>query len=86
MAVGAGDLGADVGAETGFAGGGVEAGGAVEAVAVEEGYGGEVEGGRRGGQVLGWRTAFREGEGGASAELDVGRIGQRCFAFCSPMR
>jgi hypothetical protein len=61
----------------------VKAWGAVEPVAVKEGYGGEAEVGRRAGQILGGRSSFEEGEGRASAELDVGRAIH--FAFCSPM-
>ena len=80
----AGDLGADVGAETGLARGKVEAGGAVEAVAIEQGDGREVEVGSRVDQVLGRGASFKEGEGRASAELNVGRIGHG-FALCSPI-
>ena len=56
----AGDLGADVGAEAGFAGGKVEARGTVEAVAIEKGDGWEVEVGRRVDQVLGRGASFEE--------------------------
>ena len=43
MAIGAGDFGADVGANAGFFGGHVEAGGAGDVVVVEHCEGGEVE-------------------------------------------
>ena len=68
-AVGAGDLGADVRAETGLLRGHVEARGAVDAVAVDDGHGGHVEAGAGAGEVLGDGGAFEEGESGAGVEF-----------------
>ncbi len=67
-----GDFCADVGADAVFLGGGVEAGGAVDAVAVEQGDGGEVELDGGADEGLGLRGAFEKAEGAGGVELDVG--------------
>ncbi len=71
MAVGAGDFGADVGADAGLFRGHVEAGGAGDVVAVEDGEGGEVERGGAGDQFFRDGGAFEEAEGGAGVEFEV---------------
>ena len=52
-------------------GGQVEAWGAVEAVAIEQGHGGHMLLGAGGDQVLGQGSAFEEAEGGTGVEFDV---------------
>jgi hypothetical protein len=49
----------------------MEAGRAVDAVAVEQREGGDAEIGRAGDEVFGIRAAFEEAEGGAGVKLDV---------------
>ena len=71
MAVGAGDFGADVGADAGFVGGHVEAGGAVRPSRSMRAIAGMRLGAGR--PLFGWRAAFEEAKVGASVELDVGR-------------
>src|SRR2546429_8117285 len=73
MAVRAGDLGADVGADACFLGGHVEAGCAVDAIAIDQGHGGHAEIGARRDQIFRQRSAFEETEGGAGVELDISR-------------
>jgi hypothetical protein len=63
VAIGAGDFGADVGADAGFFGGHVEARGAGDVVVVEHGQGGEVEFGRAGDEFFGGGGALEEAEG-----------------------
>ena len=70
-AVGAGDLGADVCADASFFGRQMEAGGAVDAIAVHEGHGGHAIGRAGAGEFLGEGGAFEEGEGGAGVEFGV---------------
>ena len=71
VAVGAGDLGADVCAEPGLFRGHVEAGGAGDVVAVEDGEGREVERGGAGDQFFGDGGAFEKAEGAAGVQFDV---------------
>jgi hypothetical protein len=66
-----GEFGADAGAEAVFAGGAVEAGGAVNAVAVEEGEGGQGEARGLAGEVFGLRGAAEKTESAAGVEFDV---------------
>jgi hypothetical protein len=68
---GGGDFCADVGADGVALAGGVHARGAVEAVAVEEGDGGDFEFGGAGSQVFGLGGSFEEGEGRRGVKLDV---------------
>ena len=68
---GGGDFCADVGADAVALAAGVHAGGAVEAVAVEEGDGGDFEFEGAGDEVFGLGSAFEEGEGAGGVELDV---------------
>ena len=51
-------------------GGQVEAWGAVEAVAIEQGHGGHAQTGTGGDQVFGQRSAFEKAEGGAGVEFN----------------
>jgi hypothetical protein len=60
-----------VGADAVALAGGVHARGAVEAVAVEEGDGGDFEFLGAGDEVFGLRGSFEEGEGRRGVELDV---------------
>jgi hypothetical protein len=69
---GGGDFGAYVGADAVALAGGVHARGAVEAVAVEEGDGGDFEFHRARKEVLGLGGSFEEAEGAGGVELDVG--------------
>ena len=71
MAVGAGDLGADVGAESGFFHSHVKARRAVDAVAVDDGHGGHAEPRAGAGEFLGDGGPFEEGESGAGVEVGV---------------
>src|SRR5258708_38013008 len=73
MAVRAGDLGADVRADACFLGGHVEAGGGIDAIAIDQGHGGHAEIGAGRDQIFRQRSAFEETEGGAGVELDVSR-------------
>jgi hypothetical protein len=52
-------------------GGLVEAGGAIDAVAVEQGEGGEAEVGGAGDEGFGQRSAFEEAEGRAGVEIRI---------------
>jgi len=67
------DLGADERADAALAGVRVEAWRGVDAVAVEQGEGGQFEMRRGGSELLGERGAAEETEGARSVELDVGR-------------
>ena len=60
-----------MGFEADFLGSEVEARGAVEAIAVEQGHGRHAAGGANRDQVLGQSGAFEEAEGGAGVEFDV---------------
>ena len=62
MAVGAGDFGADVGADAGFFGGHVEARRAGDVVAIEHRQGGEVKLGRARDELFGGGGAFEKAE------------------------
>ena len=68
---GGGDFCADVGADVVALAAGVHARGAVKAVAVEEGDGGDFEFLGAGDEVFGLGGAFEEGEGAGGVELDV---------------
>ncbi len=73
-----GDLGAEHRGDAVAPAGGVEAHRAVEPVAVGEGEVGQAELGGPGGEVLGERGAFEEGEGRVGVELGGGRgVGHR---------
>ena len=67
----AADFGADVRFQSCFLGGQVKARGAVEAVAVEQCYGGHAERGADRDQVLGQGGTFEEAEGRTGVEFDV---------------
>ncbi len=69
------DFGADQGFEAGFFGGLPETGGAVEAVAVHQGDGGEVELGGARDEVFGEGGAVEEGERRSATELGPGEGG-----------
>jgi hypothetical protein len=71
IAVGAGDLGAGVGAQSRLFHGHVEARRAVDAVAVDNGHGGHVKSRAGAGEFLGYSGAFEEGESGAGVEVGV---------------
>lgn len=64
------DFGTDEGADIGFLGGTVEAGGSVDAVSVGKGHGGLLQLGAGGGEVLGERCTFEEGEGRTGVEFN----------------
>jgi hypothetical protein len=64
---------ANMGFEFYSLGGQVEAWGAVEAVAIEQGHGGHLLLGANGDQVLGQGSALEEAEGGTGVEFDVHR-------------
>ncbi len=70
-AVGAGDLGADVGAKAGLFRSHVKASRAGDVVGVENGQGREVELGRAGDEFFGDGGAFEEAKGGAGVEFDI---------------
>ncbi len=70
MPVGASNLGADMGAQSGLLRGHVEARRAVDAVAVHQRHGRHIELRAGAGEFLGHAAAFEEGECGAGVEVD----------------